>query len=255
MSGHNAVELRRALAPLLSDVVVFHLATTALGPLEGGVESFVEVLVGLVRQTKTTLVVPTFTMHMAHPVSDRARADRPSMMGRWVERLVERLDARSVHPTESVGAIGPRAAELVAPHPLDEPMGPRSPWARLLALDARIALVGVGLERCSLLHHSERMAEVPYLERTAYLAEIAFDERPRLFEVIGNRCSQGFPRISGQLQPKEVPVLDATARVYGARSLDLVARDALARDPGALLCLGPCPACDAARADIARTAR
>ena len=249
--------VRRALEPLFArdGVVVLHAATTALGPLGGGVDAFVDALVSLVRETRATLVVPTFTMHMAHPVTDRTRGDRPSGMGRWVERLVAHLDARSAHPTESVGALGPRAAEIVSPHPLDEPMGPRSPWARLVAMDARIVLLGVGLERCSLLHHSECTAEVPYLERTAYMAEIAFDQRPRLFEVIGNRCSQGFPRISAQTSPTEVRVLGAMAQVHGARTLDLVARQALARDPAALLCEGPCPSCDAARADIARTAR
>jgi len=239
-----------------AEQVVLHAATSALGPLEGGVDGFVAAL----REARRgrTVVVPTFTMHRADPPAGPAPprgADpwTPTGMGRWVERLVPFLDARSSHPTESVGALGPDAS-IVAPHPVDDPMGPRSPWARLVERDARVVLLGVGLERCSLLHHAERMAEVPYLDGSAYLVPVEVEDEPTWIEVVGNRCSEGFPRLLPRLAPETVRILGAQATVVGARTLFDVARATLHEDPGALLC-SSCLACMVARDDIAQARR
>lgn len=239
-----------------AELVVLHAATSALGPLGGGVDAFVSAL----REARRgrTLVVPTFTMHLADPPSGPEPAPfadptAPVGMGRWVERLLPFLDARSSHPTESVGALGPHTS-IVAPHPIDDPMGPRSPWARLVERDARVVLLGVGLERCSLLHHAERMAEVPYLDGSAYLVPLDLDGEPSWIEVVGNRCSEGFPRLRPRLAPETRRVLGAEATILGARTLFDVARAALREDPRALLC-SSCLACMLARDDIAQARR
>lgn len=239
-----------------AELVVLHAATSALGPLEGGADAFVSALREARRDR--TLFVPTFTMHLADPPSGPEPAPgtdprTPAGMGRWVERLLPFLDARSSHPTESVGALGPHAS-IVGPHPIDDPMGPRSPWARLVERDARVVLLGVGLERCSLLHHAERMAEVPYLDGSAYLVAVDVDGDPSWIEVVGNRCSEGFPRLLPRLAPESVRVLGAEATIVGARTLFDVARTALREDPGALLC-SSCLACMVARDDIAQARR
>lgn len=253
-----------------AEVIVLHAATRALGPIPGEGASPVDRFVAALRAAADgrTLVVPTFSMQCADPSAwpdppddlEAARAAHrpdpartPTGMGRWVERLLPHL-ARSSHPTESVGAIGPDAARLVAPHPIDDPLGPRSPWARLVAADARVVLLGVGLERCTLLHHAERTAEVPYLDGGAYLVPVFVDGTRTWVDVVGNRCARGFPRLGARLPAVHVPVLGATARVLGARSLHDVARSALAEDPGALLC-DECLACAVARDDIAQGRR
>lgn len=249
-----------------ADVVVLHAATRALGAIPGAAPAPVDGFVTALRRASTgrTLVVPTFSMQCADPSAwpepprdveavraaqrpDPART--PTGMGRWVQRLLPHLDARSPHPTESVGALGPAASALVSPHPIDDPLGPRSPWARLVARDARVVLLGVGLERCTLLHHAERMAEVPYLDGGAYLVPIVVDGERTYVDVVGNRCSRGFARLDADLPGERVPVLEATARVLGARTVYDVARAALRADPGALLC-HDCLACAVARDDI-----
>jgi aminoglycoside 3-N-acetyltransferase len=185
-------------------------------------------------------------------------ADRSPLraMGRIAEQVWRASGAmRSSHPVESIAAFGPRAAEIVKPHPIDDPMGPRSPWARLYALDARIVMLGVGLERCSIVHHAERMAEVPYLDSAAYGMPVEIDGERRWVEAMsGNNCSDGFPAL--EVAHEQHFVGDAATRVYSARALVDSARALLASNPAALLCRREgCAACEAARGDIQAAGR
>lgn len=266
-------DLRRDLAAAIGDaeVIVLHSASRAVGPVAGGAESIARALLDVC--AGRTVLVPTFTPLRTDPstwTSPPAPADRlddirdelplfdpdwspPWGMGRIVDLVWKAPRAlRSFHPVESVAALGPRAEHLVRPHPLDDPMGPRSPWARLCELDATVVLLGVGLDRCSLLHHAERMAEVPYVD-VSYAMPLALDEDRVWIEVTsGNNCSEGFPRLEPTLRRaglvRDVLVGEARTMVLSARSLVEEAKQALARDPMALLCLDEeCVACACAR--------
>lgn len=266
-------DLRRDLLAAVGDaeVLVLHSAARAVGPVAGGAESIARALLDVC--VGRTLMVPTFTSFRTDPstwVAPPAPEDRfdairdelplfdpdwspPWGMGRLVDLVWRAPGAvRSFHPVESVAAIGPKAEHLVRPHPLDDPMGPRSPWARLCELDATVVLLGVGLDRCSLLHHAERMAEVPYVD-VSYAMPIALDGDRTWIEVTsGNNCSEGFPRLEPTLRRaglvRDVLVGEARTMVLSARSLVEQARLALARDPTALLCLEEeCVACACAR--------
>lgn len=71
---------------------------------------------------------------------------------------------RSLHPTHSVAAIGPRTAELVQHHHLDrEPCGPNSPFTLLPRLDAQILMLGCGLAANTTMHAVEAVTPPPYL--------------------------------------------------------------------------------------------
>ncbi len=269
-------EIRVAFARAFGDaeVLVLHSAPRAIGWVGGGVEGIAHAL--LEAAEGRTLVVPTFTVQRMDPSTwfnpgapedmwDAIRAELPLYdpdrspprgMGRLAEQVWRARGAvRSSHPVESVAAVGPRAVELVRPHPIDDPMGRRSPWARLYECDARVVLVGVGLERCSILHHAERMAEVPYLDSAAYAMPVEIDGERRWVEAVsGNNCSDGFPSLSAPHTALDVG--DARTMVYSARVLVDAARAALAADPGALLCRRPeCAACAAARDDIQAAGR
>lgn len=272
-------DLRAQLRAAFGDaeVVVLHSAPRAIGWVAGGVEAIARAVLDVCEDR--TLIVPTFTVGRMDPSTwteppvpqaswDAIRAELPIFdpdwspphaMGRIAELVWHARGAvRSSHPVESVAAIGPRAAEIVRPHPIEDPMGPRSPWARLYGLDARVVMLGVGLERCSLLHHAERMAEVPYVEAAAYGVPVVIDGERRWIEAeSGNNCSEGFPRLEPSLR-KAGLVADAT--VGDARALSLSARDlvdharaAIAADAAALLCeRRGCVACGEARRVLGR---
>jgi len=59
-------------------------------------------------------------------------------------------------------AVGPRAAEITAPHPVDVPHGPDSPVGRALALDGQVLLIGVGHDANTTIHLAEILAGVRY---------------------------------------------------------------------------------------------
>jgi aminoglycoside 3-N-acetyltransferase len=269
-------ELRAHFAAALGDaeVILLQSAPRAIGSVVGGIDAVIDALLAALGPART-LVVPTFTAGLTDPSgwsrpgappqrhpAIRAelplfdpRTSTPREMGRIADLVWRRPEAhRSAHPVESIAAIGPRAEELTRVHPLDDPMGPRGPWARLVALDARILLLGVGLQRCTIVHHAERLEDVIYQPLGAYAFPMEIEGERTWIEVeaAGGSCSEGF----GEL----LPVLEAegavsVARVGFARTLVLssartvaIARALLRRDPGALLCHATsCPQCVEAR--------
>ncbi len=263
------VDFERAFGD--AELIVLHSAPRSIGHVAGGIEGVLAALLDALGDR--TLLVPTFTTSRTDPATwcspaapeerwDAIREELPPFdparsiprgMGRLVDVLTRMPETlRSFHPVESVAALGPRAAELVSPHPLDDPMGPRSPWARAYAWNARVVMVGVGLERCSLLHHAERMAEPPYLAIAAYGMPLEIDGQRRWVEVeSGNNCSEGFPALGPDLGSalERRTIGHAPTLVVGARMLVDVARVRLAREPASLLCsAADCLFCVAARA-------
>ncbi|GAC1373152.1 MAG: hypothetical protein NVSMB47_20680 [Polyangiales bacterium] len=268
-------ELREGWARLLdgAEIALIHSAPRAIGLCAGGVDTVLDALLAVLGDR--TVVVPTFTTGLTDPAAwhppplpkerwDAIRDELPCFdpetstprhMGRLADLLWRRPEAvRSHHPVESLAAIGPRAEALLQTHPIDDPKGPRSPWAKLVALDARVLLVGVGLERCTLLHHCERVAEVPYLPLAAYAFPFELDGARHWIEVdrAGGHCSDGFAPLRPALEAagglRADALGDATVLVLSARIVHDVATARLAADPTALLCRADdCPQCVPAR--------
>lgn len=145
------------------DVVMVHSALSRLGEVEGGAEKLLEVLLDAVGP-EGTLVMPAFptiggmAAHLAaHPLFDAARD--PSRMGQLTERLrLHPLARRSLHPTHSVVAVGPKAEYLADGHECcSSPFGAESPFRKLLELDGKIVCLGVEIAYVSSLHLPEEM--------------------------------------------------------------------------------------------------
>ena len=68
---------------------------------------------------------------------------------------------QSFHPNKSFVARGPRAADLVEDHSLDDGFGNRSPLGRLYELDGWILLLGVGHSNNTSLHLAEYRSDWP----------------------------------------------------------------------------------------------
>lgn len=113
-----------------------------------------------------TLILPTLT-YRATPAAGMAFDVRstPSDTGALPETGRALTGAlRSVHPTHSVAAIGPAAAELTRHHALDrEPCGANSPFILLPRLGARILFLGCGLRPNTTMHAVEALARPWYL--------------------------------------------------------------------------------------------
>jgi aminoglycoside 3-N-acetyltransferase len=68
---------------------------------------------------------------------------------------------RSDNPSASVAALGGRADWITADHPLDYGYGEGSPFAKLVAAQGKVLMVGAPLDTMTLLHHAEHLARIP----------------------------------------------------------------------------------------------
>lgn len=149
--------LDRARVP--GDGVLFvHSAFRRLGAAGLRAEGFIGGLIDFMREG--TLVMPTMSWRIVTPTSPWFdEIETPSHVGILAE-LFRRNYAthRSLHPTHSVAAFGRLAAELTATHHLaNTPCAVTSPYGKARQTDAHIVLLGIGLERCTAIHHAEEM--------------------------------------------------------------------------------------------------
>ncbi|MFJ9062173.1 aminoglycoside 3-N-acetyltransferase [Streptomyces sp. NPDC102409] len=168
-----------ALGLAEGDTVMFHTRMSALGYVAGGPQAVIRALVEVVGERGTLMVtcgwndaLPYGFTDWPQPWQDAVRAEHPPYdpllseaehdNGRLPEALRRWPGAvRSRHPDVSLAALGAAGAELMSDHPWDDPHGPGSPLARLVALDGRVLMLGAPLETLTLLHHAEALADAP----------------------------------------------------------------------------------------------
>ncbi|OTA17328.1 hypothetical protein Xvie_01175 [Xenorhabdus vietnamensis] len=68
---------------------------------------------------------------------------------------------RSQNPGASVAVLGNNAAYFVENHSLNYGYGTNSPFAKFVACQGKILMVGAPYETMSLLHHAEHLANIP----------------------------------------------------------------------------------------------
>lgn len=141
------------------DTLIVHSSLSRLGFVEGGVDAVVRALQEAVGPNGT-LGAPTFWAADANAVEDDTLFDvdqGKSQLGAISERIRKLPGAvRSLHPTHCASFVGPRAAELTADHHLDDmPVGPHSPYRKLVDMGGKILLLGVSLEYLTSFHTIE----------------------------------------------------------------------------------------------------
>ena len=97
---------------------------------------------------------------------------------------------RSDNP-HAFAAIGPQAARITQPHPVDIPHGVDSPPGRVHELDGQVLLLGVGHDADTTIHVAEQLAGVRY--RLPKYATVMEDGRPKRYEYgETDHCCEGF---------------------------------------------------------------
>ena len=146
-------------------VLLVHSSLSALGYVEGGPETVIQGLLDALGPTGT-LLMPALSYESVtrrSPTFDVRTT--PSNVGAIPEYFRRRPGTRrSVHPTHSVCAAGPRTAELLDDHPLDEtPCGLHSPFHKLRDVSGQLLMLGCGLRPNTSMHAIEELVEPPYL--------------------------------------------------------------------------------------------
>lgn len=175
------------------DLVMFHTRMSAIGYVAGGSRTVIDALREVVGERGTLMVTcgwndaPPYdfttwpqnwqdALRAEHPAYDPELSEAAHDNGRLPEALRRLPGAvRSRHPDASFAAVGPAADTLTADHPWDDPHGPGSPLARLVALGGRVLLLGAPLDTLTLLHHAEALAEAPGKRYVDYEQPIRVD--------------------------------------------------------------------------------
>jgi len=201
-------------------VLVVHTAFSKVRPIDGGPLGLIEALRAALGPDGT-LVMPSMCDDDENPF------DVKTFGCRWLGvvadtfwRLPGVLRSDSPH---AFAAVGPRAAEITAAHPVDVPHGPDSPPGRVHDLDGQILLLGVGHDANTTVHLGELLAGVRY--RRAAHSTILRDGRLVRVEYGENDCCcERFALVDGWLdaagKQRRGPVGHAEARL--TRSRDVV---------------------------------
>jgi aminoglycoside 3-N-acetyltransferase len=219
------------------DTVMFHTRMSAIGYVAGGPQTIIGALHDVVGTQGTLMVTcgwndaPPYdfvtwpqawqeALRAEHPAYDPDLSEADHNNGRLPEALRRRPGAvRSRHPDAGFAALGAAAAELMADHPWDDPHGPDSPLARLVAHGGRVLLLGAPLDTMTLLHHAEALAKAPGKRFVDY-------EQPILEQ--GRRVWRRFHDIDS-----EDGAFDYSAVVpEGQEPFEAIARDMLAAGIG-----------------------
>jgi aminoglycoside 3-N-acetyltransferase len=174
--SHLAADLRR-LGLRDGDAVMAHAAFRRVGTVIGGPDALIDAVLDAVGPAGTLLsyqdwevgtdvwdeegrVLEQLRDHV--PPYDPATARSARYIGLLAAAIGTRKGVhRSGNPGAAVAALGARAEELTADHPLDYGYGEGSPLARLVAAGGRVLMVGAPLDSMTLLHHAEHLADLP----------------------------------------------------------------------------------------------
>jgi aminoglycoside 3-N-acetyltransferase len=243
--AHAAVHNRiaadlTALGVRSGGALLVHSSLSALGHVPGGAESVIRGLLQALGPTGT-LLFPTLTygdVTPKNPIFDVRRT--PSCVGLIPETFRKRPGSmRSIHPTHSVAAIGPRAQQMLADHVLDStPCGPNSPFHKLPHVKGQILMLGCGLRPNTSMHAIEEIVVPPYVfgPQVPYL--LIYPDGKTHEKIYTSHgfygWSQEYDRVADFLKPpmlRQGPVLRAKAHLIEADALWAAALEALRQDP------------------------
>jgi aminoglycoside 3-N-acetyltransferase len=242
----------RGLGVESGGVLVVHTAFSKVAPVEGGPRGLIEALRTAVGP-EGTLVMPSMSDDDDHPFDAR----ETSCLGMGVVadtfwRMAGVLRSDSPH---AFAAIGPRAAEITAAHPLDRPHGLDSPVGRVHELDGQVLLLGVGHDADTTVHLAENLAGVRYC-RPKHLTVLKAGQPTRHDYSEIDHCCENFNLLDEWLEAEGRQRRGVVARAEArlARSRDVVEM-ALARlrenETAFLHPVGVDSECDEARASLA----
>jgi aminoglycoside 3-N-acetyltransferase len=251
VSTATLVEQLLTLGVAPGGVLVVHTAFSRVRPVEGGPLGLISAL----RQAlgpEGTLVMPSMSWDDEH-VFDAQTTPCPEM-GIVAETFWRQPGVLRGDNAHAFAAIGPYAATITGPQPLDVPHGPDSPPGRVHTLDGQVLLLGVGQDSNTTIHLGEALAGVRY--RSPKTLMLLQDGRPMRFHYSEtDHCCENFSLVDGWLaergQLARGTVGHAEARLMRSRHIVSAVVDHLRQNETAFLHpYGVDEECDEARASL-----
>jgi aminoglycoside 3-N-acetyltransferase len=233
-------------------VLLVHTAFSQVKPVQDGPAGLIAALQAAVGPMGT-LAMPSMSDDDDHPFDPRNTDCRGmGVVADTFWRLPGVLRSDSPH---AFAAIGPRAAEITAAHPVDVPHGMDSPVGRIYELDGQVLLLGVGHDANTMIHLAENMAGVRY--RVPKYAMILRGAQPTRYEYSEiDHCCQNFNLmdqwLDGERQSRGI-IGHTEARLIRSRDIVETALGRLRENETVFLhSPGVDIECDEARASLAK---
>jgi aminoglycoside N3'-acetyltransferase len=235
-------------------VLLVHTAFSKVGPVEGGPHGLIAALDDALGPAGT-LVMPSMSDDDERPFEPQ-RTSCLAGMGVVAETFWKMPGVLRSDSPHAFAAIGPRAVEITAAHPLDVPHGLDSPVGRVCELDGQVLLLGVGHDADTTVHLAETLAGVRYwLPKYAMVLRDGVPARYEYREI--DHCCERFNLLDDWLEAegrqRRGTVGHAEARLARARDIVEVALLRLRENETVFLHPpGVDSECDEARASLDR---
>jgi aminoglycoside 3-N-acetyltransferase len=138
-----------------TDTVLIHSSCKSVGDVEGRADTILDVFMDYFGQSGL-VVFPTLTWSKVNDKQPYFNVkETPSCVGILPELFRQRPNViRSLHPTHSVAAFGPKAKEFTQGNEkLSTPCGVNSPWWRLMEYSGKILFIGTKDISCNTFCH------------------------------------------------------------------------------------------------------
>ena len=207
----------KAMGILPTDTVLIHTSMRAVGEVEGGADGVIDAFQEYLQDG--LFLVPTHTwanVNRNSPTYD-VRSAIPCIGTLPRVAAFRRDGIRSLHPTHSIWATGKNAADFIQnEEDAGTPGASGFAWDRLAEVNAKILLLGVGLDKNTFIHAVEEAADVPdRLEQESWDVTI-FDWEGRELHrpFASHRCSRSND-VSRQYVNFEKPLGELGAMKFG----------------------------------------
>lgn len=237
------------------DALLVHSALTALGEVDGGADTVIDGMLDTLGKDGT-LIMSTLT-GWAKPFDPD---HTPSAVGALSECFRKREGVvRSRHPVHSVAAYGRLAKWITDGHDQCRTgCGEGTPYEKLASVGGKVLLLGVDMDRNTIMHMTEERADLAYLLSLDIPAPV-YDPN-KVFTLVkfppGHRdflSTTPLLRRAGCLT--EGRIGHASAMLIDIRSAAEVIGEELRKNPALFLCSNPnCHFCDWARKLLNREA-
>ena len=145
-----------------TDTIMVHSSMKAIGPVDGGADTVIDAFMEYF--SEGLFMMPTHTWaQMSTEYSLFDPEVEPACVGILPNIFRQRAGVvRSLHPTHSIAAYGPRAAEYIeGEDEVTTPCQPGGCWSRLLDEEAKILMLGCTHTRNTFIHAVEELLDVP----------------------------------------------------------------------------------------------
>jgi len=200
-----------------SDTVLIHTSMRAVGEVENGADGLIDAFCEYLQDG--LFLVPTHTWDQVgkdHPVYDVLTS--VPCIGTLPRVAAFRKDGiRSLHPTHSIWAHGKNAAEFIKNE--EQALTPAPPgfaWERLAQVNAKILLIGVGLDKNTFIHALDEIADLPDRLNPEPFQVTIYDHTGNKYEHMfsGHYCTRS-DDVSRQFVNFEKPLVELGALTFG----------------------------------------